>query len=73
MKTQYYLHRNVCVCMCVFCAHCGKVEVKIHKTLITIDTETSFALIKAIKRSSIKIMLESKFNELAVFSWLCGI
>ena len=32
------------LCLSVFFAHRGKMEVKVHKTLITVDTETCFAL-----------------------------
>lgn len=33
---NYY--RNVCVNLCVFCTHRGKMEVKIHQMWITLDT-----------------------------------
>ena len=32
------------LCLCVFVAHRGKMEVKIHLTWITVDNENCFAL-----------------------------
>ena len=33
------MSRQTCFCLCVFFGHRGKMEVKIHRTLITEDTE----------------------------------
>lgn len=39
MKAVPDVFTQTCLCLCVFFAHLGKMEVKIHKALITVDTE----------------------------------